>query len=179
MTRISASRPVLVLCALTFSWSGGGARGDDWSTARMAFRSPLTSIGVVQDLEAPADPDDPRIGGGFDAENYFQNVVIANVSACVGHVLQVFTTWSNAQSLSVAKSTLTATSALAFVPVATPSGVLQLDYRFHADTKRSRVTLFYFSNDGAKHEPAALQAMLGQYKVAALQDDLRAAVACR
>jgi hypothetical protein len=171
--------PVLALCALLGVLSGGSARAADLSTEQLAFCSPLTSVGVVQDLDAPPDPDDPRKGGGFDAEGYFQNIVISKVSECTANVLKVFTTWTRAQSLTVAKSTQTTTAALAFVTSAAPPGVLQLDYRFHPDTKRSRVTLFFFSNDGSKHEPSALQAMLKRYKVAALQDSLRTAVACQ
>jgi len=170
---------IVSLCALHGGLAGGNAQAADLSTEQMAFRSPLTSVGVVQDLDAPPDPDDPRVGGGFDAEGYFQNIVIAKVSECTAIVLKVFMTWSSAQSLSIVRSSQTPTTALAFVAIAVPPGVLQLDYRFHTNTKRSRATLFFFSNDGSKHEPLALQAMLKQYKVATLQDSIRTAVACQ
>jgi hypothetical protein len=178
MACISRRLPVFALCTLLGTASSGSALAAGSPAEGMAFRSPLTSVGVVQELDAVPDPDDPRKGGGFDAEGYFQNIVIANVSECTANVLKVFTTWSSARSLSIAKSTQTPTSALAFVIIAAPAGVLQLDYRFHSDTKRSRATLFYFSNDGSKHEPSALQAMLTQYDIASLQDSIRTAVAC-
>ena len=171
--------PVFALCTLLGTLSSGSAPAADSPAEGLAFRSPLTSVGVVQDLDAPPDPDDPRKGGGFDAEGYFQNIVIAKVSECTANVLKAFTTWSSAQSLSIAKSTQTPTAALAFVTIAAPAGVLQLDYRFQPDIKRSRATLFYFSNDGSKHEPSALQAILTQYKIASLQDSIRIAVACK
>lgn len=142
-------------------------------------RSALTSIGAVQDIDARPDEDDPRGGGGFDAEGYFQNIVITRVSACVSNVLKEFVSWTREQSLNVSKTSQTEVSVLAFAQLTSPPGILELDYRFRKDTKRSRATLFFFSLDGSKHEPEALIELLKQYKVAALQDGIRIAVACK
>ena len=141
-------------------------------------RSALTSIGVVEDVAAARDPDDPGAGGGFDAENYFQNLLVDKVGACTANVLSEFLVWSQAQSLPVSKTVEGPTSVLAYATLATPPGVLELAYRFNATQKRARATLFFYSVDGAKHEPAAIEALLTQYKVASLQDKVRTAIAC-
>ena len=142
-------------------------------------RSPLTSIGVVQEVDAPRDPDDPGAGGGFDAENYFQNILVGKVGECKARVLKAFLSWSNAQALSVPKTVEQPMSLLAFTTLATPPGVLELNYRFSPALKRSRATLFFYSVDGAQHEPPAIEALLNQYNVATLQNEMRTAVACQ
>lgn len=142
-------------------------------------RSALTSIGAVQDLDAPPEADDPRAGSGFDAEGYFQNIVVGKVATCTSNVLKEFASWTKAQSLTISKTSQTAASVLALVSLNSPPGVLELDYRFNQSSKRARATLFFFSPNGSKHEPAALEALLKQYKVAALQDSLRVAIACQ
>jgi len=143
------------------------------------MRSPLTSIGVVQEVDAPADPDDPGAGGGFDAENYFQNILVGQVGECTAGVLKAFLSWSKAQMLNVPKTVQQPTSLLAFTALSTPSGVLELNYRFSIEQKRARATLFFYSTDGAQHQPAAIEVLLKQYKVATLQDEIRTAIACR
>jgi hypothetical protein len=142
-------------------------------------KSPLTSIGVVQDADAPPDSDDPRGGGGFDAENYFRNILVGKVGECTAGVLKAFLSWSQAQMLSVPKTIQQPASLLAFTPLVTPPGVLELDYRFSTAQKRARATLYFYSADGAQHEPAAIEALLKHYKVATLQDELRTAIACQ
>ena len=142
-------------------------------------RSPLTSIGVVQDADAPPDPDDPGAGGGFDAENYFQNILVGKVGECTAGVLKAFLSWSQAQTLSVPRTVQQPTALLAFTSLTAPPGVLELTYRFSTAQKRARATLFFYSADGAQHEPAAIEALLKKYKVATLQDDIRKAIACQ
>jgi len=141
-------------------------------------RSPLTSIGAVEDFDAPPDPEDPGSGGGFDAETYFQNVVLAKVASCPEGVLREFLAWSRGHSLSLIKTVEEPAALLAYAALAAPSGVLELVYRFNATQKRSRVTLYFYSGDGSKHEPSALIELLKRYDVASLQDKLRTAVAC-
>lgn len=142
-------------------------------------RSPLTSISAVENLDAPPDPDDPGAGGGFDAETYFQNFVLAEVHTCPRVVLNEFIVWSKAQSLSITKTIQEPTSLLAFAALSAPAGVLELVYKFNTTQKRSRATLYFYSGDGSKHEPVAIVELLKRYDVAALQDKLRTAIACR
>lgn len=177
MTRKNVSMSVVVFCltvsqaCFLTSVSSQERSGD--------LRTPLTSIGVVDDFDVPRDPDDPRGGGGYDAEGYFQNVVVDKVSICTDKLLAVFIDWTQEYSLTITSSSRTAASLLASASMGpgTP-GLLQLHYRFRADTRRSRATLFFYSPDGSRHEPTAIQALLNRYKVAALQDSMRAAIAC-
>jgi len=141
-------------------------------------RSPLTSIGVVEDIDSAPDPDDPGAGGGFDAENYFQNILVGKVAGCTAGVLKTFLSWAQAQSLTVSKTLQQPTSLLAYTSLTTPPGLLQLTYRYSSTQKRARATLFFYSTDGAQHEPVAIEALLKQYKVASLQDEVRKAIAC-
>tara|TARA_R110001599_G_C12028121_1_gene639759 strand:+ start:252 stop:656 length:405 start_codon:yes stop_codon:yes gene_type:complete len=134
---------------------------------------------VVQDVDAPPDPDDPGAGGGFDAENYFQNILVGKISECTAGVLKALLSWSNAQTLSVQKTVQQPTSLLAFMALTTPPGVLELNYRFNTAQKRARATLFFYSTDGAQHEPAAIEALLKRYNVATLQNEIRTAIACQ
>lgn len=139
----------------------------------------LTSIGVVDDLDAPPDPDDPGMGGGFDAVNYFQNILVEKVAECTKGVLKEFETWTRNQALVISRTVQASSSLLAYAALTDPTGVLELSYRFNASQKRARATLFFYSNDGKQHEPAAIKAFLKQYKVDSFEDRLRAAVACK
>ena len=170
----TAAAGIAIFCSLLL-----GAERAHGQQPPSGKRSPLTSIGAVEDIDSPPDLDDPGTGGGFDAENYFQNILVGKVSGCIAGVQKAFLSWSQAQSLTVSKTVQQPTSLLAYTSLTTPPGVLQLTYRFSSTQKRARATLYFYSTDGTQHEPAAIEALLKQYKVATLQDELRRAIACQ
>ena len=143
------------------------------------IRTALTSVGAVDDTDAPPDPEDPGLGGGFDAENYFQNILVAKISDCTSGVLKEFVAWAQGQALSIDKTVKEPSSLLAYASLVTPPGVLELSYRFDSTQKRARATLYFYSTDGAQHEPMAIESLLKQYKVANLQDRVRVAIDCK
>src|SRR5258708_34153042 len=62
-------------------------------------RTPLTSVGIVESIDAPPDPDDPGVGGGFDAAGYFKNVLGATVASCTKQIGAAADSWIAAQKL--------------------------------------------------------------------------------
>jgi hypothetical protein len=57
-------------------------------------------------------------------------------------------------------------------------GLFELTYRVDPKRERARVTVYFYSADGARHELAGITAMLEAYRIAALQDDLERALLC-
>lgn len=138
----------------------------------------LTSIGLVDDLDAGIDPDDPGTGGGFDAETYFQNLLVSKVHQCGKGVLQVFLNWAKEGGINIDKTSFGDAATSGYTTISEPPGVLELSYRFDTEKRRSRVTLFFYARDGTKMEPTTIEGLLRRFKVAGLQDKLRDAVTC-
>jgi hypothetical protein len=57
-------------------------------------------------------------------------------------------------------------------------GLFELTYRVDAKRERARVTVYFYSADGARHEPAGIATMLQEYQIAGLQDNLDKALLC-
>ncbi len=62
-------------------------------------RSARTSIGAVSSLDAPPDPDDPGIGGGFEQVSYFRNRFIPKLADCTAQIEAVYRDWASNRDL--------------------------------------------------------------------------------
>jgi hypothetical protein len=145
---------------------------------KAAIRSPLTSIGLVTDVDADADPDDPGMGGGVDSTVFFTNKLVPKISACTAIVQSVAATWAKANQLGIVKLSQKPGNLLMHVSNAGLAGFFEVVYRVDVAKERARATLFFYSPDGARHEPVQLRAILDQFEIMKFQDQLVRAMTC-
>ena len=141
-------------------------------------KTPLTSVEVVTSIDAPRDPNDPGTGGGIDAANYFSRRLASKISTCTAQIRTTTQTWASQDQLSLVKVNERPGDLLMHMTKADLNGFFELTYRVNLQQERARVTLFFYSADGARHEPAAIRALLTAYKVDALEDKLTQAILC-
>jgi hypothetical protein len=141
-------------------------------------RTPLTSIEVVTSIDAPKDPDDPGTGGGIDAANYFSRRLASKIATCTGQIRSTAQTWANQDQLTIVKLNQRPGDLLMHMTKADLSGFFELTYRVNLQQERARVTLFFYSSDGSRHEPSAIRSLLNTYQVGTLEDKLTQAILC-
>ena len=141
-------------------------------------KTALTSVAGTTLLDAPRDPDDPGVGGGIDTTAYFQTRLLPRVSDCTEELLQPITDWVERHDLFVQKKEHLPGALLVHATNAGLSGLFEFTYRVDAARQRARVTLFFYSLDGARHEIAGIRDMLETYAIEALQGRLDMALQC-
>ncbi|MBV8736552.1 MAG: hypothetical protein JO007_04700 [Alphaproteobacteria bacterium] len=141
--------------------------------------TPLTSISVVSSLNPPPDPDDPGIGGGFDAEAYFRENLVSSIKDCTKIVTTVVYGWTKANAFSLAKEEVSPGWLLADARRPDDAGILEFIYRVYPHNARARATVFYYSPDGKELDPAQIRSLLTKYKIADLEDQLQSALSCK
>lgn len=141
-------------------------------------RTPLTSIGLVTDIDAPPDPDDPGLGGGFDAVNYFENLLGTRIGACSQQLEAVTAQWIGQHHLSILLQETGPARLLVHAARSGERGFFEVSYRFDEAQKRARVTLYFVGAEGRLLEPSAIATLLDEYGVEAFQDSLRSAIRC-
>ena len=144
----------------------------DWN------KSALTSVAGTTLLDAPRDPDDPGVGGGIDTTSYFQTRLLPRLSDCTEELLEPITDWIKRHGLVVQKQERLPGNLLVHATNAALSGLFEFTYRVDAARQRARVTLFFYSLDGARHELAGIRDMLATYAIEALQGRLDTALQC-
>lgn len=148
------------------------------SAVASSGRTPLTSVGITATLDAPPDPDDPGVGGGFDAAAYFKNVLGGTVASCTAKVTAAVDSWIATEKLvSVLRD---AGPNHLLIHASTPGnpGFFEVSYRFTVGDKRARVTVFYVAGDGRLLEPAEINVVLKKNEIGPFQDALEKAVRC-
>ena len=141
-------------------------------------KTPLTSIGLVDSIDATTDEDDPGIGGGIDASNYFRNVLGSTIAACTRQVSSAVNSWIKSQRLSPILRETSAAHLLLHASKAGLNGFFEISYRFSETQKRARVTVFFVGNDARLQEPSSIPNFLNEYAIATFQDALENAVRC-
>lgn len=147
------------------------------ATAEIA-RTPLTSVGITETIDARLDPDDPGVGGGFDAAVYFKNVLASTVASCTAKVTMAADSWIAAQKLAPILRDSASNHILIDAAKSGDGGFFEISYRFSLADKRARVTVFYVADDGRLLEPAAIASVLATHEIAALQEALEKALRC-
>jgi len=112
-----------------------------WATDAVAqsARTPLTSVGIVESIDAPPDPDDPGVGGGFDAAGYFKNVLGATVASCTTKIGAAVDSWIAVQKLVPVLRDASPNHLLIHASKPGDTGFFEISYRFSAGDKRARV----------------------------------------
>ena len=171
-------RSAFFLMALFAIWPLATSGQSSHSKKQTVKRTPLTSVEAVTDIDAPVDPDDPGAGGGVDAEGYFSRKLAAKVATCTDQIQSVGGVWARDQKLSVNKMDKQAGNLLMHMTGPDLNGFFELTYRVKLHDERARVTLFFYSQDGAQHEPAGIRELLKDYHVDTFQDRLTQALLC-
>jgi hypothetical protein len=141
-------------------------------------RTPLTSLGITETIDALPDPDDPGVGGGFDAANYFKNVLASTVASCTTKIAAAADSWIGAQQLVSVLRDAGPDHLLIHTSKPGDAGFFEISYRFSFGAKRARVTVFYVAGDGRLLEPAAITAVLNNNEIGPFQEALEKAVRC-
>lgn len=141
-------------------------------------KTPLTSIGAVSSLDAPPDPDDPGIGGGFDQISYFKNRFIPQLDDCTNQIEEVFINWTVTKGLILPRREVELGNVLIHATKDKLGGFFELIYRVDAKRERARTSVFYFFSDGSKIDPVYIKEFLENWQIAILQDDLDKALNC-
>ena len=113
-------------------------------------RTPLTSVEVVTSIDAPKDPDDPGIGGGIDAANYFSRRLASKIGACTAKIRFATQDWATHERLTVVKVSQKPGDLLMHMTKSNLTGLFELTYRINLQQERARVTLFFYSADGSR-----------------------------
>jgi hypothetical protein len=170
----------LLLALLTASvwlphaaWSAAEAR--DLSSRKI----PLTSIGLLADLDTPNYPDDPGTGGGFETGSYFQSRLVGAraVQTCMTQIESAVTAWATDLGLTrnlrdVTPVTLTIHYSKADLP-----GFFAVVYQIEQQV-RARVRVDYYTLDGTLRSPELARELLQTYKIAAFESALDTALRC-
>jgi hypothetical protein len=142
------------------------------------MKTPLTSIDAVTDIDAPRDPDDPGTGGGADYAGYFSRRLAIKVSTCTDRIRSITDAWAKENQLVVSKSDHRSGDLLMHLVSGDLDGFFEVAYRVRLQQERARVTLFFYSTDGSRHEPSGIRQLLDRYHVGHFQDDLTKAILC-
>ena len=169
---VRSSGPYLVAATLLCAAPSVEADLTGWN------KSALTSVAGTTLLDGPRDPDDPGVGGGIDTTSYFQTRLLPRISDCTEELLQPITDWVEQHDLFVQKKEHLPGSLLIHATNAGLSGLFEFTYRVDAARQRARVTLFFYSLDGARHEIAGIRDMLEKYAIETLQGRLDTALQC-
>jgi len=143
------------------------------------IKTPLTSVEAVTDIDAPRDPDNPGTGGAVDSSTYFSRRLAAKVANCTDHIRSDASAWAKKYQLSVSKVDQEPGDLLMQMTKPDLAGLFELTYRVKVKQERARVTLFFYSEDGARHEPAGINKLLTDYKIADFQDLLTKGLLCQ
>jgi hypothetical protein len=141
-------------------------------------KTPLTSVEAVTDIDAPRDPDDPGTGGAVDSSNYFSRRLAAKIGNCTDRIRSETDAWAKKYQLGVSKVDRQPGDLLMHMTKPDLAGFFELTYRIALHQERARVTLFFYSKDGARHEPAGIKKLLTDYKIDDLQDLLTKGLLC-
>jgi hypothetical protein len=141
-------------------------------------KTPLTSVEAVTDIDAPRDPDDPGTGGAVDSSNYFSRRLTAKIGNCTDRIRSETDTWAKKYQLGVSKVDDQPGDLLMHMTKPDLAGFFELTYRVALHQERARVTLFFYSKDGARHEPAGIKKLLTAYKIDDFQDLLTKGLLC-
>lgn len=141
-------------------------------------KTALTSIGAVSSLDADADPFDPGIGGGFDQKAYFQNRYIPKLADCTDQIESVFVDWANTHEMVLPRREAELGNILIHATRENIGGLFELSYNVELERERARVSVFYLKKDGSQLDPALVKNLLETWGIAALQDNLDAALKC-
>lgn len=163
---------LLVLVMVITAGSAGG------QNQKKSKKIPLTSVEAVTDLDAPKDPDDPGVGGGMDASNYFSRKLAPKLVDCTAQVRSAADGWAREYKLSVIKVDDKPGDLLMHMTQDGLQGFFELSYLVKLQQERARVTVFYYSVDGTEYEPAAITKLLKNYDIEKFQDNLTNALLC-
>lgn len=141
-------------------------------------KTPLTSVEAVTDIDAPRDPDDPGTGGAVDSSGYFSRRLIARIENCTDRLRSETGAWARNHELVVSKVDRQPGDLLMQMTKPDLAGLFELTYRVNLKLERARVTLFFYSLDGARHELAGIKKLLTDYKIDAFQDVLTKGLLC-
>jgi hypothetical protein len=142
-------------------------------------KTPLTSVEAVTDIDTPRDRDDPGTGGAVDSSTYFSRRLAAKVANCTDHIRTETNAWAKQYQLGVSKVDQEPGDLLMQMTKPDLAGLFELTYRVKLKQARARVTLFFYSEDGARHEPAGISKLLADYKIADFQDLLTKGLLCQ
>lgn len=154
------------------------AHGSPSAKEMSPYRTPLTSAGAVTSLDVPPDPEDPGAGGGFDSETYFTESLVTKLVDCTNRIEAEVTKWSKSKGLRIRKKEKGPGALLFHALKQGDAGFFEFAYKFNAKQKRARITLYFYSNDGAQHEPLGIERLLNSYDIGGLHDNLENALQC-
>jgi hypothetical protein len=141
-------------------------------------RSALTSMAITTDWREPPDEDHPGVGGGQESVSYFRKSLVALVPKCTSQMVEVFTQWLNQHSLFAQRSERLENSFIAYASRDGLNGIFEFTYRVDLDAEKARTSLYFYSNDGEKHELNNLKNMLADFGVNDLQDMIGDTLQC-
>jgi hypothetical protein len=141
-------------------------------------KSALTSIAGMSSIDGAPDDDDPGVGGGIDSATYFRNRMLPKLDDCTNSIRNVYDKWGSTLGLASVRREAVPGSLVIHMTNNDLNGLFELTYRVDAKRERARVTVYFYSADGARHEPSGIAVMLQRYQIAALQDDLEKALLC-
>lgn len=148
------------------------------SAAVALKKSALTSIGGMSSIDGAPDEDDPGVGGGIDSASYFRNRMLPKLDDCTNEIRSVYDKWGAARGLTSVRREAIPGNLLIHMTRNDLNGLFELTYRVDSKRERARVTVYFYSADGARHELAGIMTMLQEYQIASLQDNLEKALLC-
>jgi len=169
---LRAFASLLVLLMVIPAGSAGG------QNQKKSTKIPLTSVEAVTDIDAPKDPDDPGVGGGMDASNYFSRKLAPKLVDCTAQIRSAADVWARKYKLSVIKVDDEPGDLLMHMTQGGLEGFFEVTYLVKLQQERARVTVFYYSLDGTQYEPSAITKLLKNYDIEKFQDNLTSALLC-
>ena len=169
-------RVVYLYLLLSFGWCQ-----ETWSSQaanQQLQKTPLTRVEVVTDIDTPRADDDPGTGGGIDSSNYFSRRLAEKISVCTDQIRTVTEKWAKQNQLVLNKVDRRPGDLLIQATKHDLKGLFELTYRVNLKQERADVTLYFYSQDGFRQDPAVILTFLKTYKVETFQDELTSALMC-
>jgi len=141
-------------------------------------RSALTSMAITTDWEAPPDEDDPGAGGGHEAVSYFRTSLVELVPECTNRIKLAFTDWTQKHDLYIPVIEHKKNKVLAYANKNGLDGIFEFSYRVDLDAELARASLYFYSNNGEKHELNSILEVLEEYGINSFQDRLGDELSC-
>jgi hypothetical protein len=116
----------------------------------------------------------------MEGRHYFATMVFPGVQACTDRIARTARSWATDERLTVTLEDPRPGDLILHATAPELPGFLEVTYTVTSvgDSKRARVTLWYYTFDSERRELSSVRALIKRYRIDYLQDALLVALRC-